>query len=208
MPGAEHQVEGEQHRQRDRRGDDQPGAQAAEEREQHRDHQQRALEQVVPHGASTRSTSVGPLVDRRRPDAGRQGLLDLGEPRREPGGHVVAVLADQHEAEAEHDLAAPVGGDRAAPDLVALDHLRDVAHADRRAVDSARITIVLDVARRVMSPTPWTSVASPARSRLPPPTLALLRSSALARSASPGRGRRAPADRRRPGSAARRRPRR
>jgi hypothetical protein len=99
-----------------------------------------------------------------------------------------------------------LGGDRAAAHLVALDDLGDVAHPDRHAVDGAARRS-LDVARLVTSPTPWTSVASPARSRLPPPTLALLRSSASAsvveRQAA---WRRAPAGRRRRGTAARRRP--
>ena len=75
----------------------------------------------------------GALVDRGDGDARRQRPAHLVEPGGEPRRDVVAVLADQHEAEAEHDLAGAGGGDRAAPELGALDHAADVADAHRHA---------------------------------------------------------------------------
>ena len=115
------------------------GAQVAEEHEQDRDDEHRALE------AGSRATvsmhlvdEVGPVVDgldARRP-AGSVFLTSSSSSFR-PIGHVVAVLAHQHEAEAEHDLALAVGGDRAAADLVADRHVGDVADADRHARRSA-----------------------------------------------------------------------
>ena len=68
----------------------------------------------------------------------------------------MAVLAHQHEAQAEDDFALAVGRDRAAADLVADLDVGHVADLDRHAVlggdDDA-----LDFVERDVRPTPWTS---------------------------------------------------
>jgi hypothetical protein len=140
---------------------------------------------------------LGPLVDRRRPR--RPRAASSRPPRAAPARRrdLVAVLAHQHEAEAEHDLALAVGGHRAAADLVALDDLGDVAHADRRR-RPARDTMSPMSAPR-SEPDALDEARLAGRIELPPPTLALLRAraprSALARvrpygrSAAPGRRR-------------------
>ena len=69
----------------------------------------------------------------------------------------MAVLAHEHEAEAEDDLALAVGGDGPAADLVADLHVGHVADADRarRPWRSRRCSwICSTLAAR---PRPWTS---------------------------------------------------
>jgi hypothetical protein len=66
-------------------------------------------------------------------NARRQALFDLFEFGGHPAGHVVAVFAHQHEAQTENDFALPVGGDGAAADVVADDHLRDLVQENGRA---------------------------------------------------------------------------
>ncbi len=62
----QHAGEGEQHRQRNRQGDDHRRPQVAEEREQHGDDQQPALEQVVLHRVDDVVDQLGAVVHRRR----------------------------------------------------------------------------------------------------------------------------------------------
>ena len=66
-PDPFHHRDGEEHRQRDRRGDDQPGPEVAEEGEQHGDDQDGPLEQVPLDGLEHLVDQVGPLVNDRRP---------------------------------------------------------------------------------------------------------------------------------------------
>ena len=90
----------------------------------------------------------------------------------------MAVLAHEHEAEAEHDFALAVGRDRAAADLVADRDLGHVADADRHAVlggDDDALDL-LDVRRCGRAPA-RAAIRVPSR-MLPPPTLRLFSSTA------------------------------
>ena len=66
-PDPLHHRDGEEHRERDGRGDDQAGPEVAQEGEQDGDDQDRPLEQVPLDGAEHLVDEVGPLVDDRRP---------------------------------------------------------------------------------------------------------------------------------------------
>ena len=191
-------------------GHDQPGPQVAEEDEEHGDDEERPLEEVLLH-------RVQHVVDERRCGRRRsatstpvgQGLPDLLQPGLEPRRDVVAVLAHQHEAEAEHDLALAVGGHRAAADLAALDR-----RARRRARGWARrrravIDDVLDVRGAGDDADPLDQVDSPAWSMRAAADVARCSRSRASTSSVEGQAAFGPAPpgRRRPGSAARRRPR-
>ena len=73
------------------------------------------------------------VVDGCDLDVRRQRGLDLVEPVLHRPGDVVRVLAHEHEAQAQHDLALAVGGDGAAADLVSRSPRRP-----RRPRGSAR----------------------------------------------------------------------
>ena len=123
----QHPGEGKQHRQRDRQGDDQPCAEIAEEDEQDGDDQQPALKQVLPHRVDHVVHQLGAVVDRLDRHARRQdgsNLLQLVLQRR---GDLVAVLAHEHEAQAEHRFAAAVGRHGSQADFVAGLHVGHVA---------------------------------------------------------------------------------
>ena len=77
----QHAAEGEQHRQRNRDGNDHRSAQVAEEGEQHGDHEQAAFEQVFLDGVDDVIDQFGAIVDRRDVDVGRQRGFDFVEPR-------------------------------------------------------------------------------------------------------------------------------
>jgi hypothetical protein len=125
--GPEHQVEGEQHRQRDRRGHDEAGAQVAEEDEQHGDDEQRALERFFLTVWSTASTSVGALVDRVDFDARRAGVLpDLFEAQLEP--FVTSWLFSPMSMKPSPSTASPLPSAVTAPRRIS----RPVDHASRR----------------------------------------------------------------------------
>ena len=69
----------------------------------------------------------------------------------------MAVLAHQHEAQAQHDFALAVGGDRAAANLVADRHLGHVA-TRIGTPSSAAIDDLADLRRRSsVRPSPCTS---------------------------------------------------
>ena len=67
--------------------------------------------------------------------ARRQRLLDLGDPRLHPRGHVLAVLALEHDDHARHRLALPVAGDGAAAGQRAHPDVGHVPEEDRHALD-------------------------------------------------------------------------
>ena len=95
---------------------------------------------------------LGAVVDRPRLDARRQAAVDLRELRGRALRDRAAVLADQHEDGAEHDLAAVLGG-RAGAQLAAEPDLGDVADADRDAArvahdDPAHVVEIAQLARR------------------------------------------------------------
>ncbi len=73
----------------------------------------------------------GPVVKNLDLDAGRQGRPHLGQLLPQPVGDVVAILAHEHESQAEHDLAPAVSGDRPAADLVAELDIGHVPDLDR-----------------------------------------------------------------------------
>ena len=102
-----HAGDRQQHRERNHRRGDQRRADVAQQQEQHRDHQQRALEQIlVSRCAMLRSTSVVRSYTERALTPSRQRCLDLAQLLARALRHVAAVLADQHEHRAEHDLVA------------------------------------------------------------------------------------------------------
>ena len=130
----QHALGGEHHRQRDGQGHDQPRPQVAQEDEEDRNHQDRPFEQVLPHRLENLVHQLGPLVDRLDLHPCGQGRLDLLHALAHAAGDLVAVLAHQHEAQAQDDLALARGRGGPAPDLVAFDHLADVADAHRNPV--------------------------------------------------------------------------
>ena len=130
---AQHAIEGDHHRQRDGQGDDHTGAQVAEEDEQDGDDQQAALEEVAAHRVDDVIHQFGAVVDHLDLDARWQEGPQLVELGLEPAGDRMRVLAHEQEAEAEHRLAAAVGGHRATADLVADADLGDIAQMDRDA---------------------------------------------------------------------------
>ena len=143
----------------------------AEQQEEHGDHQRGALEQVRSHRLERRLDQLGPVVDRPWPrtPGGRLGSTSV-EPRGDALGDGAAVLADQHERRAEHDLLAVLGGGAAAQ-LAAEPDGGDVAHADRHAV-ARRDHDLADVRRRLEPP-----------GRVHQVLLALVRDEAAARAA-------------------------
>ena len=80
-PEAGHGVEREQHRERDRRRDDEARPHVPEEQEEHRDDEERALEQVRLDGAQDEVHELRPLVDRLDLHAPGKPRLHLLEPR-------------------------------------------------------------------------------------------------------------------------------
>ena len=106
--GLQHQVAGEQHRERNGRRHDQPGAQIAQEGEQDGDHQQRARQQVVLDGADDVVHQFRAVVEHLELDVLGQHLLHFGQLRLERARHHGAVFAHEHEAQAQHDLS-PAG---------------------------------------------------------------------------------------------------
>jgi hypothetical protein len=132
--GPEHEIEGEKHRQWDRERDDQSRAEVPEEDEEDGDDEDGALEQVVADGVQHAGDEVCAVVDRLDGDPLRQRLPNFLETQSETARNLVAVLAHEHEAEAEDDLPFAVRGDDSATDRAVVDDLRDVPHSDGDAV--------------------------------------------------------------------------
>ena len=77
----QHEIEREEHRERDRRGHDQPRAQVAQEDEEHGDDEQRALEEVRPHRVQHVVDEVRAVVDGRRPRRPAAGVFRISSSR-------------------------------------------------------------------------------------------------------------------------------
>ena len=75
----------------------------------------------------------GAVVDRGRDHSVRQARIDLLQSCRGTTRNGAAVLADQHEHGAEHDLVAVLGR-RAGAQLASLHDLRHLTQPDRHAV--------------------------------------------------------------------------
>ena len=136
-PRRPHQVRREQHRQRDRQGDDQASANVSEEDEEHADHEQPPLCQIVEHGVERPGDQFRAVVDDVDLDSGRQRSPDLlelclGRPDDAP-----AVLATDHHHHPRHHFAAaatrhgPLARQR--PDRNAADVANEHGHAPRGA---------------------------------------------------------------------------
>ncbi len=150
-PILHHAGNGHQHGERDDRRGDQCGAQVAEQRKQHHDHQQRAFDQVRADRGDGAIDECGAVVDRRRDHSLRKARIDLLQSGRGATRNRAAVLADQHEHRAKHDLAAVLGR-RAGAQLASLHDLCHLAQPDRHAVamgdhDVAKLLGCTDLAR-------------------------------------------------------------
>ena len=135
----------EQHRERNRRGDDEAGAEIAEEHEQDRDDQQPALQQVVPHGPDD-------PVHQDRPIVVGDDANALGQRRGQrlkclagACGDVQGVLAGEHLHEADDRFTAAIDGRRSDAQHASLAHPRHVADGDRSPVGPDPEHGVLDV---------------------------------------------------------------
>ena len=165
-----HHRDGEEHRQRDGRGDDQARAEVAEEGEQDGDDQDRPLEQVPLDGLEHLVHQVGPLVDDVDLDAGGEGLADVSSGRASRA-RVTSREFSPIRMKPSPSTASPLPLAVTPPRRmhVADGDLADVADADRHALvgrDGDRRRSPRRVRAR---PTPWTRLASPARATLPPP---------------------------------------
>ena len=109
-------------------GHDQRRPQVAQEGEQHGDDQQAAFEQVLAHRVDDVVDQFGAVVDRLdlhvRRQASPRSTSSLSFMAQVT---VVAVLAHQHEAQAQHHFALAVGRDGPAADFVADRHVGHVA---------------------------------------------------------------------------------
>ena len=139
---ANHQHE---HRQRNYGSGDQRRTHVAEQQQQHGNHEDRALKQILLHGADGLVDQHRAVVHRLRCDACRQTAIDLGQLRRDGGGHRAAVCIDEHYRSAEHRLRA-VARRRASAQLPAERHVCHFAHCDRNA-GTMRDDYLFDVAQ-------------------------------------------------------------
>ena len=89
--------------------------------------------------------------------SGGQGGLDLLQPAFHRGRDVVAVLAHQHEAQAEHGFALAVGGDRAAADFVSRSPRRPRRRRGSGIPSLAVMTMPSIWSIVAVRPRPWTS---------------------------------------------------
>ncbi len=137
---AEHAAEGEQQRQRDGQCHDGCRPQVAQEQKQHGDDQQAGFQQIGAHRVDDVRDQLGAVVDRDHldgrlaPHVLRKGGLDLLQLVLHGPGDLVAVLANEHKAQAEDTFALAVGRHRPAANLVADGHVGHVPDLDRHAV--------------------------------------------------------------------------
>src|SRR3954447_6446166 len=92
---VEHQVAGEEHREGDRRRDDQPGPQVAKQDQEHGDDQHASLDEIAGHGADRLLNQGASVVVGVDDHPFGQGLLDLADLVLDPVDHDPAVLARQ-----------------------------------------------------------------------------------------------------------------
>ena len=111
-----------------------PGAKIAEEDEQDGDDHQPAFKQVLPHGVDHMVHQLRAVVDALDRHARRERGAYLFEFVLQRPSDIMAVLAHEHEAQAEHRLAAAVGRNGPQTDFVAGLHVGHVADVDRHAV--------------------------------------------------------------------------
>ena len=131
--GAHHAGDGHQHGDRNDRRRDQRGADVPEQKEQHDDDQKGPFEQVLLDRVDGAIDQVGPVIDRHGPNSGGQRPGGLVKPGGDGLGDGAAVLADQHEYRAKHNLAAILrGGTR--PQFLAHDEIGYVGDPDGHAV--------------------------------------------------------------------------
>ncbi|OQC39631.1 MAG: hypothetical protein BWX64_01605 [Acidobacteria bacterium ADurb.Bin051] len=130
-PELAHRDERHEHRERDRRGDDEPAAQVAEEQEEHDDHQQAALGEVLRDGVDRPPDEVGAVVEGVDRHPFGEVLGDLGELALHPVDDDPRVLAHQHHDDADHRLAPPVAGHRPLAEHRRKLHGGDVADGHR-----------------------------------------------------------------------------
>ena len=164
MPSASMRSNGEEHRERDGRGDDQAGAEVAEEDEEHGDDEERALEQVRrARCASTLVDQVGPLVDRVDLDARREALLDLLQAQ-PAGGCVTSWLFSPISMKPRPSTTSPLPSAVTAPRRISRPST--TAATSRTRIGTPSRGGDDDLARRRSSardePTPWTRLDSPA----------------------------------------------
>ena len=129
---ALHEDEGEQHRERQRRDDHQRGAQLAEEQERDDGDQDRALDERPASGVERLFDDSGAVVDRIDADPLRECPLRALQLLLDRLDHLLGVLADARERDAERHFLA-VARHRAEARCCAFHDLGEVAHVDRRA---------------------------------------------------------------------------
>ena len=103
---GDHAGKREQHRQRNHHGGDDGGAYVPKKQEQDCNYQQRAFQQILPDRADCLVHKNGTVVDGVGDHALGQGPVDFRQPRGDCVRYRAAVLADQHEDGAKHDLVA------------------------------------------------------------------------------------------------------
>ena len=123
-----------QHRQRNRRRDDQGRAPGAEEQQDHQAGQRRRDDAFARHRRDCAAHEQRLVAEQRHLEPRRQGVGQLGQPPLDAGddrqrrGRAVLEHLQQHRTIA-------VDMDDVGLRRIAVAHLRDVAHIDHRAVD-------------------------------------------------------------------------
>ena len=131
---SQHSREGEQHRKRDRQGNDACRPQVAQEGKEHDNDQQAALEQVVPHGADDVFDQFGAVVNGLDLHIRGERGFDLLQAAFEVPGDFMTVLARQHETQAKNHLAPAVCRDGPSSNLVSDLHVGHVLHPNGHAL--------------------------------------------------------------------------
>ncbi len=131
---AQHAGKSEQHRQWNGQGHNGRRAQISQKEKQDRNHQQARFKQVLAHRFHDVIDQLGPIINRCHFHIGRQSLLDIRQLVFQGPGHLMTVLAHEHEAQAQNDFALAVGGHRAPADFMANLHVGDIQDADGHAL--------------------------------------------------------------------------